>query len=375
MADALEVLVDAQLLQSPAPDRYRFHDLLKTYAAERALAEEPALERKAAVDRVLNWYLHTTVAMARLVSPHRGQVPIGSPGSGWQPLSFGTVEEALNWCEAERGNLLAAPQQAADWGMDVLAWQLPVAALSFFNRRSYRTEWVRTHEVALASVRRTGDRSAEAWVLNNLGMVHGKLRRPDAIEYFEQALAIRREIGDEPGEAQAANNIADTYLLLGRYEALEPLQEALGIQRRTGHRYGEAVALTNLGEAYLHLARTDEAVGCLQQARDIFRALDDVRGEGYALHHLGRALLDLGQVPEALDTLAQALRIREATGERLAEAQTRRLLGLAQQAAGRMDECRRSWSRAISLFEALEYQPQADEIRAEMVAMDMATGC
>ena len=41
VADALEVLVDAQLLQSPAPDRYRFHDLLRAYAADRANAEEP----------------------------------------------------------------------------------------------------------------------------------------------------------------------------------------------------------------------------------------------------------------------------------------------------------------------------------------------
>ena len=373
VADALEVLVDAQLLQSPSPDRYRFHDLLKTYAAERALAEEPAPDREAAVRRVLTWYLHTVVAMARLVSPHRDQVTTGPPGPGWQPLSFRTVEEALNWGDAERGNLVAAPQQAADWRMDTLAWQLPVASMSFFNRRSYRTEWVRTHEVALASARRAGDRAAEAWVLNNLGMVHGKLRRPDAIGYFEQALAIRGAMGDHLGEAQAANNIADTYLLLGRFDALEALQGALDIQRRTGHQYGEAVALTNLGEAYVHLARTDEAVSCLRQAREIFCALDDIRGEGYAVHHLGQALLDRGQIHDALDQLSQALRIREAIGERLAEAQTLTLLGTAQRAAARLEDCRQSWVRAVSLFEALDYQPQADEIRSELAGMDVAT--
>ena len=35
-ADALEVLVDAHLLESGGPDRYQFHDLLRVYAAERA---------------------------------------------------------------------------------------------------------------------------------------------------------------------------------------------------------------------------------------------------------------------------------------------------------------------------------------------------
>ena len=39
-ADALETLVDANLLGSPAPDWYRFHDLLRVYATERAQAEE-----------------------------------------------------------------------------------------------------------------------------------------------------------------------------------------------------------------------------------------------------------------------------------------------------------------------------------------------
>ena len=370
VADALEVLVDAQLLQSPAPDRYRFHDLLKAYAAERALAEEPGPGREAAVRRVLTWYLHTVVAMATLVSPHRDQVHLGPPGPDWQPLSFATVEEALNWCDGERGNLVAAPQQAADWAMDELAWQLPVASLSFFNRRSYRAEWVRTHGVALASARRAGDRPGEAWVLNNLGMVHGQLRMPDAIGYFEQALAIRREGGDRLGEAQAANNLANTYLLLGRFGALDPLQDALDIQRRTGTRYGEAIALTNLGEAYLHLGRTDEAVGSLQQAREIFSAVGDARGEGYAMHHLGQALLDRGEIRDALGQLGQALTIRQASGERLAEAQTLRLLGTAQLAAGRADECRRSWTRAISLFEALEDQPQADEVRSGLAGIE-----
>ena len=31
---ALETLVDAHLLESPSPERYRFHDLIKLYAAE-----------------------------------------------------------------------------------------------------------------------------------------------------------------------------------------------------------------------------------------------------------------------------------------------------------------------------------------------------
>ncbi len=91
VADALEVLVDAQLLQAPAPDRYRFHDLLKAYAADRAMAEEPQAARDDAVRRVLAWYLHTVgcrrapgVALPRT----RCRWPRAQPGV--PPLTFST---------------------------------------------------------------------------------------------------------------------------------------------------------------------------------------------------------------------------------------------------------------------------------------------
>ena len=63
----------------------------------------------------------------------------------------------------ERTNLVAATRQAAASGLHAVAWQLPVAALGFFNRRTYWADWVETHQIALASVRALGDRRGEAW--------------------------------------------------------------------------------------------------------------------------------------------------------------------------------------------------------------------
>jgi DNA-binding SARP family transcriptional activator len=371
VADALEVLVDAQLLQSPAPDRYRFHDLLRAYAADRAIAEETEDAREQAARRILTWYLHTVVATAKIFSPHRDEVRREPPGPGCRPLTFATLDQAFEWCEAERANLVAATRLASVLGMDDIAWKLPVAALSFFNRRTYRAEWVTTHGIGLSSARRAGDRAAEAWILNNLGMVHAQLLMPDAIGYFEQALAIRRELGDQPGEAQAANNLADAYLELRRFEeGLEPIQQALDTQRRVGHRYGEAVALNNLGVVYLRLGRVGEAIACLQQARDIFGAVGDARGEGYALHHLGEAFHECDRMDKALYCLRQALETRRAGGDRLAQAQTLRQLGRTQRSAAQLGEARESWSLALALFEALDDQSvQADEVRAELATL------
>src|SRR4029450_2870134 len=44
---ALEQLVEGALVEPLVPDRYRFHDLLRLYARERAEVEESAATRRA----------------------------------------------------------------------------------------------------------------------------------------------------------------------------------------------------------------------------------------------------------------------------------------------------------------------------------------
>jgi len=366
VADALEVLVDAQLLQSPAADRYRFHDLLRAYAADRAVTEETAGARDDALRRVLTWYLYTVDAVAHMVSPHRYQFPLAPREPGAGPLTFRTLDEALNWCEVERTNLVAATRQAAASGLYILAWQLPVAAFGFFNRRTYWADWVETHQIALASVRQLGDLGGEALVLNNLGMAYARRRMAAAVDYFEQALEIRSQIGDQPGEAQTSTNLADTYRLLGRYdEALDLLKRVLELRRQAANPYSEAVVLNNLGETYLALGRIAEAVSSLQQARQMFRDIDEIRGEGYALNNLGQAYLAQGRTADAMQMLERARDLRHSSGDRLDEAQTLRDLVRAHLAADHPDQAREYLRQAVDIFEALGDETQAVAVRAE----------
>jgi DNA-binding SARP family transcriptional activator len=354
VADALEVLVDANLLESPGPDRYRLHDLLRAYAAERARADEPAQEIDDAVRRVLLWYLRTADASASVVAPYRDRVPLDPAEPGGASPQFATAEQALGWCEQERANLVAATRQAASSGLHDVAWKLPVAATVCFDRHGYRTEWLATHRIALASVRELGDRRGEAWVLNNLGMVLGQQHQDEAVGYFEQALAILREIGDKRDQGQAANNLAFCYLILGRHEeAVEALLDALKLQRELGRRYGEGVALCNLAEAYLELGRHQEAITCAEEALVIVREVGSVRYEGYALYNLGRAHLELGHGAEAAELFGQSLAIQRAAGDRYGEAQVLQRIGNAHSVAGRLEQAREAWTRARQLFQAL----------------------
>ena len=162
VADALEFLVDAHLLESSAPDTYSFHDLLRVYAAERGLVEEPEQARADSVCRLADWYLHTAGAADSVVTPWRERVPLGPVQTGIRPLAFATPERALEWFAAERENLVPATRQAAGYGCHEVAWKLPVALLGCFDLLGYRTEWLDTHQIALTSARQTGDRNGEA---------------------------------------------------------------------------------------------------------------------------------------------------------------------------------------------------------------------
>jgi DNA-binding SARP family transcriptional activator/Tfp pilus assembly protein PilF len=366
-ANALETLVDVHLLESTGPDRYKFHDLLRVYSSERAVADLSGPEREAAVGRLLGWYLRTADAAAQVILPHRYQVPLEAGLAGQPALSFTATDDALAWYDSERVNVVAATRQAAAAGLHDIAWRLPAPLISMFNRRGNWADCIATHRVALDSARQAGNRQGEAWVLNNLGQALGFTHMSEGIDLLERSLAIRREIGDRLGEAQAANNLSDAYVVLGRTdEGLDLLRRALDLNREVGYRYGEGLVLNNLGEAFLDLDRPDEAIDHLLQARSVFAEIEFQHGVGYSLHNLGRAQLSLGRDAAALDCLQQALVIHTKAGDRHRQAFTLRYLGLAQNHNGLAAEASESWRQAAAIFDDLGDSAQAAEIRAKL---------
>jgi hypothetical protein len=162
----LDRLAGAHLLDQPTAGRYAFHDLLRLYAVERARHEHTAEEREAATWRLLSWSLSTADAAAALVYPELQRLP----RSG-QPLTptagFDGHPQALAWLEAERPNLLAAVQHAAEHGPHPIAYRLADAlpeAVDYYQR-------------ALALNREAGWLAGQAANLGNLGMVYGVLGR------------------------------------------------------------------------------------------------------------------------------------------------------------------------------------------------------
>jgi len=374
-ADALYMLVDAHLLESPAPEQYRFHDLLRVYAADRALTEEAEADRREAITRALAWYLYSAEAAARMISRQRRQVPLGPVPAGLHPLAFATLEEALTWCDHERLELMAATQLAAASGLHELAWKLPAAAMVFYSRRSHWADWVAAHQIGLASARTVGDRLAEAWMLNNLGMAYGVQRMEESVTYLEQALDLSRELGNGPAEAQAATNVANTYFRLGNYaEARIAAERSIDIERKVGNRFGEGIGLGILGCACRELGEFGAAIEFLQQALAISRELGERDFEAETLTDLGEAYLGLGQLAYATNCLEDSLAIRESIGDRHGQAATLQRLGQANWRAGNVGKARAQLAEAIALYDDLRDHAQAADVRAVLAAMTGSTG-
>jgi len=374
-ADALEVLVDAHLLDEPDPDQYRFHDLLRVYAADRARAQESEEDRRAAIVRVLTWYLHTVEAAARLIAPHQARVLFGPPPPEVRPLEFGSLPDALGWCEDQRTGLAAAARLAAGSGLHELAWQLPAAAMRFYYRRSHLADLVATSEAGLASARALGDREAEARMLNNLGIAYGVQRSEESVTCFEQVLALYRELGDVRGEGRAANNVANAYFDLGRFtEALAAAERSLAIQQQAGNRYSEGVALSIQGCACRELRRYPLAAGYLRQALAIFRDLGDPLVEADALSELGEVDLHLGDTAGALASLRESRAIWRTIGNQQGEAAALYRLGITLRQAGQLAEARETLAEAQAMSQTLGDQPGAARAGAVLAELTERAG-
>lgn len=398
----LHELTESHMIEPIGRDRFQFHSLLREYATERTEVDDPPAERHRAVRRALLWYLHTADSAAQALAPQRTRENLIGKPAAVESLTFETHEEALEWFEAERANLVDAVSRAALTSNDDIAWRLPVALWDFFNLRKHWADWIATSHTGLGSARRTGDRHGEAavlhtlgnayydlrrledaidhyrqalairretgdrqgegWTLNNLGTAYQQLRNLDtAIEHYQQALAIRREVGDQWGEGWTLNNLGEAHQRLQQFDtAIDYYQQALTNRRTTGDRYGEGFTLDNLGLAYHALRQFDDSILCCQMALTIRREIGDRWGEGWTLNNLGTAFRELGRFEDAIEHYERALNVQREVRDRWGEGWTLDNLGTALQATHRVDEARAHWQAARNVLEDFENVKETD---------------
>lgn len=356
-ADAEEVLnrlARAHLIGHDTARRYAFHDLLQRYANERAHCEESADDRMAAMRRLLNWYLLSAANAAAVLAPGRPAVPDLPSPAGIQPFVFTTSDEAMRWCEAERGNLGSLTRWAAQNGFHRHGWQIPAVCHEMFDRYGPQNDVLDLHRIALASAQADGHRAGRIGTLGNLGATFFALHDyHQAATAFETAIQLGREVGYVEFELPCLHNLAAARLRMGdAVSALHIYQEILATYRARSDRGMEASTLYWLGETLGRLKQYDQAIECCQQAITIWEQLGSLLGQGRGHARIAALYLTTGDHDLALDHCRRVLSI--GSQARLDEATTCDALTTMSEANHRLgtyDAAIRYAQRAVSLSE------------------------
>jgi hypothetical protein len=136
-------LTSTALLTEHQPGRYSFHDLIRAYARELLESTDADTERRAALARLLDHYLHSSYAAQAVLKSQTGPVGLRRPRPGVTPEQFSDCQSAMSWFTAERRALNASAVLAAKSDPGFPARKLGMTLQQFYRRRGFFSDWIR----------------------------------------------------------------------------------------------------------------------------------------------------------------------------------------------------------------------------------------
>ncbi|MFF0591400.1 BTAD domain-containing putative transcriptional regulator [Streptomyces sp. NPDC003781] len=404
--ELLESLVDAAMVESPRPGRYRYHDLLGIYARQR---HHEAEEGDEALQRLLAHLSATACHAFAHVVPGDPVVRVLGPKTA-PGLRFPDVHAAQAWSAEEMGNIVALTIGVADrhplprtellrpavdlliaisplFQRDVRRGQL-ATAVSALLRRAEEIGDLRTvgraHQLqstlalqtdspakaekhasaAVAAARQAQDTVILRQALNDLGLaVHYAHRYDEAIAHYDEATSLARQLGHRSGEASTTVNAALARLRCGRVDqTVTDCEAALVLLRDLGDRAGEAYAVYVLGLAEHERRRYDEALARYTECLEISRSVGARDREACALYQLAETLRVTGRTREALGHATTAAALSGEWGPVRDHACALMVLGRVHTDLGHVAAARRHLERAWTILTGLGL-PEAVEAR------------
>jgi DNA-binding SARP family transcriptional activator/tetratricopeptide (TPR) repeat protein len=365
----LDDLHATALVQADGDDgqtRYRLHDLIRVFAAERSAATDgPAADD--AVRRVLDWYIATALAAKKLLTGRvwEGARPDSAPAG---VPRFRTYTDVLAWFEREHTNLLALLNSAHQRGWSTQTWRL-AAGLHSLHLRAQRIDgWTESLELAVAAAQADQNRAAEIRLRADLGSANFMLERLDEAEaQWTTATRLSRAEGEIAETARSQDNLGLLYWHRGEPARAEEYHlRALHTPEFMTDASDAAAVHLHLGIVRGQLGRYDEA------AHNFARAIDHASAAGNWLfvcyvHHNAAELATLRSRQDEARTHAQAeIDLAREAKIPLRQARGLHLLGdsLAQHDPAR---ARDAWREAIAIYDQLR-NPLGDTLRARLTA-------
>jgi DNA-binding SARP family transcriptional activator/tetratricopeptide (TPR) repeat protein len=357
--ELLDELVDVHLLDVTGTPhgqaRYGFHDLIRTYARDRAEAEESPEDRQAAVVRALGALLALTDIADR---DHMGQNLFQQDAARWRPdlvarsLPPGVPPMAL--LDSERLALVAGVRQAADLGRAELCAELTVGGHTLFETERYFDDWQHCYDTAMALTTDTGNPRGKARLLVSMAGLNYTRRRYGPTEAANtEAMRLFDRIGDRSGYLEALSNAPFFLVPTGRLtEAIAAGDEAYRRLTASGQPAAALHAYSQVGLAHLQAGRPDSAVRVLTEV------VAGARAQGIRvliardLYWLGHARLALGHHAEAEQTFTELADTVAEIGPS-GEFYTAHAWGCLHLARGEYTDARRRLTEGLDIARAL----------------------
>jgi tetratricopeptide (TPR) repeat protein len=369
----LSKLATAHLVEPAGRHRYRIHDLLHSYAAERAGLENTRVEREQAQRRLVEWYAQQVAAAKLITHPPSSADPFREPIAEDLPLlELSSIDDATAWWDDEATNVSAILRwSSTNTALFKLTVMLLYGAAGTFTRRGRWTDVVDVLESTVAAAQRSGDQVIEAHLLCQLAEFLWDMPERNAvraIEVAEQGLALAERLGRPSIMCWALNTLALISLAQRRYaDAVRHLQRALPLS--DGYQNGrmEGVIEGNLSEAHTHLGNHEQAIDHAERERVLRRRAGDVEGLEFASpFHFALAYQSHGRHAEAVRICDDALaRLRK---HRDHPRSAGRLLDVMAGSLVELGDHRRAtacWEEALAVYEVFDL-PRAAEVRAQL---------
>jgi tetratricopeptide (TPR) repeat protein len=350
--NALAALLDRHLVERAAPRRFRFHDLIRAFAAFIVQRDGTDRERRHAERGLLDYYLYVLDRADRSLYPYRKRKAVQAARRVAVPPIMDSSGKAQEWLESEWRNILRLAEYAImhDWqrrGAD-----LAHVLAEFMQARGCWGEAIGLHASTVQACRDIDDSARFARAALDLSLVARHTGQHDvALQHAEQALATYRSLADHSGEAAVLDRIGTIYDHFGRSrEALAYYREARRIYHEIGNRSGQAETNAHMGISHMYLSRFPQAAEHLRNSLRLFRSIGSERGEAKVLLNLGVVQERLGHRSRALQSYGRALDIYSKMGFRQSQAILNQNIGNIYQYRGRYEAALTAYRTALMTY-------------------------
>ncbi|MEH0981836.1 tetratricopeptide repeat protein [Micromonospora sp. CPCC 205556] len=350
----LDELVDLGLLQPEGFDRYRFHDLIRLFAADRLRGEEPAEVRTATERRMVDWLLETAIVAGRWFEPG-----FGTPPDDWQGLvSMATPEQAQSWLQVEADSWLAALRSAAAAEQHQRVVDVAEAMHWYSDRRIHWRHSSEVYRLSHVAASQLPDRRQEITHINYYAWAVSTCERryEESAALALKAYRLAGKLGDTKEQANALHYTARAWRMGGNFEkAIKAYHRGLVLADAAGNHDGYVQIRVGLGQTFIEFGRLGEA---LTEFRGVLREVDtrpvapaSARvARMTARTAIARCLADMKRWPEALDEATRALPLATDHGPSFT-GRIHLTLGRAHSALGATDKARYHLAHAVKLLE------------------------